>query len=43
MMESGPDPKSAKLFFRRGTVEDLLKKNEHRTANVQHRMLNGKR
>ena len=38
----GGDPHSAILFFRRGIVEDLLKKNEHRTSNVQHRMLNGK-
>ncbi len=39
----GRSPISAKLFLRLGTVEGLLKKNEHRTSNVQHRMLNGKR
>ncbi len=26
---------SAKLFLRRGTVESLLKKNEHRTSNIE--------
>jgi hypothetical protein len=32
-----------KVIFTPGVVEGLLKKNEHRTSNVQHRMLNGKR
>jgi hypothetical protein len=36
-------PISAKLLLRRGAVEGLLKKNEHRKSNIQHRMLNGKR
>jgi hypothetical protein len=40
---SGSTSISAKLYLRRGTVEGLMKKNEHRTSNVQHRILNGKR
>ncbi len=39
----GVPPISAKLFLHRGTVKDFLKKDEHRTSNVQHRMFNGKR
>ena len=38
----GRSPISANLFLSRETVEGSLKKNEHRTSNVQHRMLNGK-
>ena len=34
---------SIKPFLRRATAAGLLKKDEHRTSNVQHRMLNGKR
>jgi len=39
----GHDAISAELFINRVTVAGLFEKNEHRTSNAQHRMLNGKR